>query len=108
MPVLVPAPEPERARAASPQGQSWGATSSARGDAVPRGAGSVRAGTRYSGVVRRVVVLRCVTELGAAGATAGGGAASDLWKMPSWLNPVTAAVIDPTSAAVAVRYPGAV
>jgi hypothetical protein len=45
-----------------------------------------------------------------AGATAaGGGGESDFeWKMPSWLNPVTAAVIDPTSAAVAVRYPGAV
>jgi hypothetical protein len=73
----------------------------------PRGAGSVRAGARYSGAPRRDDPLRDV-ELGDAGATAGAGGVSDLWKTPSWLKPVTAAVIDPTSAAVAVRYPGAV
>jgi hypothetical protein len=39
---------------------------------------------------------------------AAGGVSGFEWKRPSWLNPVTAAVIDPTSAAVAVRYPGAV
>jgi len=73
----------------------------------PRGAGSVRAGGRYSDVPRRDVP-RCDVEFGDAGATAGAGGVSDLWKTPSWLRPVTAAVIDPTSAAVAVRYPGAV
>jgi hypothetical protein len=41
--------------------------------------------------------------LGAAGATTAAGGVVDLWKRPSWLKPVTAAVIDPTSAAVAVR-----
>jgi hypothetical protein len=70
-----------------------------------RGAGSLRVGVRWAGAVT------CCELDGAgaaAGATAAEGALDFEWKMPSWLRPVTAAVIDPTSAAVAVRYPGAV
>jgi hypothetical protein len=77
--------------------------------------GSVRApvrgaDARDSAAPRWVgAVPRCDGLDGAvAGATAADGVSDFEWKMPSWLKPVTAAVIDPTSAAVAVRYPGAV
>jgi hypothetical protein len=81
-----------------------------------RGAGSLRAGarvsTRASEPVRRAGSLERCEELEGAGADAGATAADGVsgfeWKTPSWLRAVTAAVIDPTSAAVAVRYPGAV
>ena len=67
-----------------------------------RGAGSLRTGSRVS---RCDAVARCDGELdgAAAGATAADGVSGFEWKMPSWLKPVTAAVIEPTSAAVAVR-----
>ncbi len=57
--------------------------------------------------------VRCVGRDAAldgavAGATAGAGVSGFEWKMLSWLRPVAAAVIAPTSAAVAVTYPGAV
>jgi hypothetical protein len=75
-----------------------------------RGAGSLRAGARVSEPPRRAgAVARCDELEGVvAGATAAGGVSGFEWKTPSWLRPVTAAVIDPTRAAVAVRYPGAV
>jgi hypothetical protein len=78
--------------------------------ALGRGAGSLRAGARVSAVLRcaEAAALRSDELDGAdAGATAAGGVADFEWKTPSWLSPVTAAVMDPTSAAAAVRYPGA-
>lgn len=73
-----------------------------------RGAGSLRAGARVSGArvsdgPRRADEAARGNELDGAGATAAGGVSDFEWKTPSWLSPVTAAVIDPTSAAVAVR-----
>jgi hypothetical protein len=74
-----------------------------------RGAGSPRAGARVSDAPRCAGIVLCDELDGAAaGATTADGVSAFEWKMPSWLKPVTAAVIDPTSAAVAVRYPGAV
>ena len=72
-----------------------------------RGAGS---GARFSGALRRAERWAEVGAAPLAAATAGAGVVVSgfEWKMPNWLRPVTAAVIDPTSAAVAVRYPGAV
>jgi hypothetical protein len=84
------------------------------------GAGAVRTGVRCAGSLRagaRVSEPPCgrcsparwfELEGAVAGATAAGGVSVFEWKKPSWLKPVIAAVIDPTSAAAAVRYPGAV
>ena len=72
-----------------------------------RGAGSLRAGARVSDVRCEGSLPRGDELAGAvAGATAAGGVGeSDFeWNIPSWLKPVTAAVIDPTSAAVAVSH----
>lgn len=74
-------------------------------------AGALRAGARDAGSLRagsRVFEPLCrarsfAVEGAGAGATAAGGVSVFEWKTPSWLKPVIAAVIDPTSAAVAVR-----
>ena len=70
-----------------------------------RSCGSARAGVRASVTPRCATARCCAIELEGvlAGATTAEGASGFEWKMLSWLNPVTAAVIDPTSAAVAVR-----
>jgi hypothetical protein len=89
-----------------------GDVAGAGAERVPvRGAGSLRAGGRVSEVLRCAADAELRSDVpdgAAAGATAAGGVADFEWNTPSWLSPVTAAVIDPTSAAVAVRYPGAV
>jgi len=87
-----------------------GAAAGAEEDAAREGVRGAGSGARFSGALRRAARWADVGAAPLATATAGAGVAVSgfEWKTPSWLNPVTAAVIEPTSAAVAVRYPGAV
>ena len=68
-----------------------------------RDAGSLRAGSRVFEPLCRARSFAVEGAGAGAGATAAGGVSVFEWKTPSWLKPVIAAVIDPTSAAVAVR-----